>query len=185
MPQDISWWCYLPCFSVPLLAGIGPVSSAPGPSRLPSSGQALVENTPVLGNKGGKINQRCTTPPIAQVGLPTFTVGIQPSRPTQSISAIDRLSRLAHRHQAHPSRPTYTAQLSYCCRILKSIRIASAAVLGNFPLNKCEPDLPGLTKHSDSGKDHMSTINGAHPLLSGHSSGQKGPASQQGTTSVP
>ena len=72
-----------------------------GSSRFPSSGYAPIENTPALGNKG-KINQRCTTPPTAQVGLPTSTAGIQPSgltrqsrrltqpsRLTQSISAID------------------------------------------------------------------------------------------------
>ena len=110
----------------------------------------------------GKIDQRCTIIPTAQDALPTFTIGIQPSRLTLSISAMDMAVK-AHTGikgiRPHPSKPAYTAQLSYCCPILTSICIASIAVLGNFPLKNSEPDLPGLTNHFDSDKDHKSTIN--------------------------
>ena len=47
--------------------------------------------------------------------------------------------------------------------------------IGKYPLNNCPPDLPGLTNHSDSGNDRMSTIKDAQPSPSDHSNGQKGP----------
>ena len=101
----------------------------------------------MLGNKGEKIDQRRTT---TQVGLPTSTVGIQPSRLTQSISAID-ITIMACTQAFGP--PSYahvhcSAQLS-----LSNTKIHLHCKHSYIALNYCEPDLPGLTNHSDSGKD--------------------------------